>query len=161
MNFLQKISLFGCALLATVAIPVAQDVHAEDTTEVREIRSLSFGQIGRPTISSNTFTLHWQNNNVTTSGAGDGFHLGGATSGRYHIRGLPYQTVTISADILSFSAEGIVVEEVYVNGPSNTYSTTVHSEGVTMARIGGVVVIHPHATVGLHRTDILLSINYE
>ena len=149
------------AALGLVLYPVEGFTDDPNQAEIIEMSALSFGQIGRPTTSANSFMLHWQNNHVTIGGTGDGFHLGDGSSGRYRIHGVGNQAITFSAEILSFSANGIYLDEVYVNGNSNTYSTSLNGEGVFIARIGGVVIIEPNATIGLHETDLLMTINYE
>jgi hypothetical protein len=130
-------------------------------SDIRQIRPLRFGQITRPAIGTNTFTLHWQNNNVDVGGSGDGYHMGGASSGFYQIRGQPNQAVTITAHVENFSADGVLVDEIHVNGPSNGYVTTLAGGGMAMIRVGGVVSISANATVGLHYTVIYLDLNYE
>lgn len=144
-----------------VAPPTAWADDDSTGGEVREITPLSFGLIGRPALGSNTLDLHWQNNNVTIGGSGDGFHLGEANSGRYLLRGQGYSAVTVTVQIANFSADGLVVEEVYLNGPTNTYSTTLDGDGVFMGRLGGVVRIETDATPGLHETDLLMTLDYE
>lgn len=139
----------------------AQNDDSPGQAQFRELTPMSFGQIAAPSIGTNLFTLDWQNNNVTTAGSGDAIHFGGASSGRYRIRAQPYQTVTISAELLDFSADGVVVEEVHLQGPDNTFSTTIDGQGVFIARLGGVVRVDVDATDGTHSADILMSIDYE
>lgn len=157
---LLEVLLTSIALGLVVSLPI--DARADDSgTQFREIRELSFGMIGRPANSTNSFVVNWQNGQVSVSGAGDGFHLGNATNGRYQIRGLPDRAITFSAHVYNFSADGITVDEVHVNGPSNSFSTTLNAGGMLMVRLGGVVTVYPNATVGFHHTDVILIVNYE
>lgn len=130
-------------------------------TEIRQMTPMHFGQIGRPTFGVNVFTLGWQNNSVTTGGTGDGFHLGGSSSGRYRVQGQPNQAITIGAHLLDFSADGLVVDEVHLNGDDNTHSTVINGQGYVIVRLGGVVTVEPQATPGEHYADILITVDFE
>lgn len=146
------------AVVCTSATATADD---DDGSAIREISPISFGQVGQPTTGSNTLTLDWQNGQLTMSGSGDGFYLGGSTNGRYQVRGQPNQAATITAELLQFSAEGVIVQEVHLNGESNTHATVFDGYGVTVVRLGGVLSIEPDATAGYHITDLLITVDYE
>lgn len=147
-------------VVALAALPVsAQDYEGQ--TQIRELSPLSFGQIAAPKSGVTLFKLHWQHDRVTTRGVGDGIHLGGATPGRYRIQGQPYQTITVTAQMLDFSARGVVLEKLHLQGTDNTYSTALDGQGVFIGRLGGIVAVRPGADSGNHHANILITVDYE
>lgn len=142
--------LVACATPATAAGP-----------RFREVKQLNFGKIVRPSQGTNTFTLHWRNGQVVTSGSGDAVHLGGSSNGHFVIRGRPNRTVTVSATIDNFGASGLTVRRAHINGTTSFHTTMLDGNGTFLARVGGVLVVYTTATPGVHQTDLNLTLNYE
>lgn len=134
----------------TISIPL--DIH--------EQAQIDFGRVTRPTTGTNTFTLDWNNSQVTVTGGGDGFYVDGAERGRYRVRGPSGDTVEITATIGSFGVAGITVVETHLNGTSNTYTAVLNPSGMFFAHVGGVLTIGPDAPAGLHTANFYITANY-
>lgn len=143
------------------------NVEVHEQLNLNEIAPIDFGQIYRPTTGSNTFELYWilrgrgwGTTTITTSGGGDGRHVGGEQHGRFMIRGPQRQVVQISASMGSFNVPGIIVEQTFLNGRSNIQTEQLDGAGFRRLRIGGVITVTSSAALGAHTADVYVTANF-